>query len=257
MKKGLLFLSMILLVCSMVLSGCDGSAEKTAATGNNVLRVGTEPIFAPFEFPKEGNQGYTGFDIELMEAIGKQMGKKVEFVAMGFDALIPALKTGNIDVAIAGMNITEERKKVVTFSEPYYTSGLVIMVKKDNNDINNIDDLKGKCIAAQIGTTSELKAREIEGAVVKTFNTQDEAALELKNGGVDALIGDIPVAEYYLAKGGNKFAKLVGEKMKDGQYGIAVKKDSKLAEDINKAMAELKKNDEFAKIHQKWFGTAE
>ena len=57
-------------------TGCDGSAEKIAATGNNVLRVGTEPIFAPFEFPKEGNQGYTGFDIELMEAIGKQMGKK-------------------------------------------------------------------------------------------------------------------------------------------------------------------------------------
>lgn len=255
MKKLLVLMMTIIAAVAMLTAGCGGGEKK--ADGEKVLRVATEPTFAPFEFQKEGSKDYDGFDMDLARAIGKQMGYKVEIVNMGFDALIPALNTGNIDVAIAGMNITEERKKVVTFSEPYYTSGLVIMVKKDNNDINNIDDLKGKCIAAQIGTTSELKAREIEGTVVKTFNTQDEAALELKNGGVDALIGDIPVAEYYLAKGGNKFAKLVGEKMKDGQYGIAVKKDSKLAEDINKAMAELKKNGEFAKIHQKWFGTAE
>lgn len=256
MKKVLVFLMMAIMACSMMLAGCGGSKEEKKAESAKVLRVGTEPAFAPFEFPKEGSKELTGFDIELVQAIGKQMGAKVEISGMGFDALIPALNAGNIDVAIAGMTITEERKKAVSFSDPYYTSGLIIMVKKDNTAVKSIDDLKGKRIAAQIGTTGEMKSRSVEGAKVTTFNTQDEAALELKNGGVDAVIGDLPVMEYYLAKGGSQFAMTVGEKMEAEQYGIAAKKGSKLVEDINKAMAELKKNGEFDKIYKKWFGEA-
>lgn len=255
MKKLLVFLMMAVMACSMMLAGCGGDKkEAKKAEPAKVLRVGTEPAFAPFEFPKEGSKELTGFDIELIQAIGKQMGTKVEIAGMGFDALIPALNAGNIDAAIAGMTITEERKKAVTFSDPYYTSGLIVMVKKDNTAVKSVDDLKGKRIAAQIGTTGEMKARKVEGAKVTTFNTQDEAALELKNGGVDAVIGDLPVVEYFLTKGGDKFAMTVGEKMEAEQYGIAVKKDSKLAADINKAMAELKKNGEFDKIYKKWFG---
>ena len=256
MKKVLVFLMMAIMACSMMLTGCGGSKEEKKAEPAKVLRVGTEPAFAPFEFPKEGSKELTGFDIELVQAIGKQMGAKVEISGMGFDALIPALNAGNIDVAIAGMTITEERKKAVSFSDPYYTSGLIIMVKKDNTAVKSIDDFKGKRIAAQIGTTGEMKSRSVEGAKVTTFNTQDEAALELKNGGVDAVIGDLPVMEYYLAKGGSQFAMTVGEKMEAEQYGIAAKKGSKLVEDINKAMAELKKNGEFDKIYKKWFGEA-
>lgn len=254
MKKVLVFLMMAVMACSMLVAGC-GGGEKKAEDTAKVLRVGTEPAFAPFEFPKENSNELTGFDIELVQALGKQAGYKVEISGMGFDALIPALNAGNIDVAIAGMTITDERKKVVTFSDPYYTSGLIIMVKKDNNTVKNIADLKGKRIAAQIGTTGEMKARSVEGATVTTFNTQDEAALELKNGGVDAIIGDAPVVEYYLAKGGNEFAMVVGEKMEAEQYGMAFKKDSKLAGELNKALDELKKNGEFEKLNAKWFGT--
>ena len=253
MKKVLVFLMMAVVACSMLLTGC-GGGEKKAAEPAKVLRVGTEPAFAPFEFPKKDSNELPGFDVELIQAIGKQMGRKVEVAGMGFDALIPALNAGNIDCAIAGMTITEERKKAVTFSDPYYTSGLIIMVKKDNDAVKSIADLKGKRLAAQIGTTGEMKSRTVEGAKVTTFNTQDEAALELKNGGVDAVIGDLPVMEYYLAQGGDKYCKTVGEKMEAEQYGIAVKKDSKLAGEINQAMAELKKNGEFDKIYKKWFG---
>lgn len=234
MKKVLIFLMTAIMACSLLLTGCGGEEKK--AEPAKVLRVGTEPAFAPFEFPKEGSSELTGFDVELIQAIGKQLGYKVEVSGMGFDALIPALNAGNIDAAIAGMTITDERKKAVTFSDPYYTSGLIVMVKKDNAAVKSIDDLKGKRIAAQIGTTGEMKARSVEGATVTTFNTQDEAALELKNGGVDAVIGDLPVMEYYLAKGGNKFAMTVGEKMEAEQYGIAVKKDSKLAAEDRKSV---------------------
>ena len=251
MKKVLVFLMMAIMACSMLLTGCGGEEKK--ADSAKVLRVGTEPAFAPFEFPKEGSKELTGFDIELVQALGKQMGYKVEIEGMGFDALIPALQAGNIDAAIAGMTITDERKKVVDFCDSYYTSGLMIMVRSDST-VKGIDDLKGKTIACQIGTTGENKSRTVEGATVKAFNTQDEAALELKNGGADAVIGDAPVIEYYMTKAGKDFAKTVGEKMEAEPYGIAVKKGSKLAGDLSKALAELKKSGEYDKLYTKWFG---
>lgn len=252
MKKFLMLVMMMLTACAMLLTGCGGEKKEAA---EKVLRVGTEPSFAPFEFQKEGSKEFTGFDIDLVRAVGKQMGYKVEVQNMGFDALIPALSAGNIDVAIAGMSITDERKKVVEFSDPYYTSGLIIMVNKDNNDIKTLKDLEGKRIACQIGTTGEKKSRSIPGAQVTAFNTQSEASMEMKNGGADAVINDAPVVAYYLKQGGSNYAKTVGEKMEAEDYGMAVRKDNaKLAADINKAMAELKKNGEFDKIYKTWFG---
>lgn len=254
MMKKILFLVMaVLAAASMMIAGC-GGGDKKAAEPEKVLRVGTEPTFAPFEFQKEGSKSYDGFDMDLARAIGKQMGYKVEIVSMGFDALIPALNSGNIDVVAAGMSINEERQKAVTFSEPYYTSGLIVMVNKDNNEVKSVKDLEGKRIACQIGTTGENKSRTVEGAKVKAFNTQDEASLELKNGGADAVIGDAPVIEYYMTKAGKDFAKTVGERMEAEPYGIAVKKGSKLAGDLNKALAELKKSGEYDKLYTKWFG---
>ena len=253
MKKLVVVMMAVLAMAAMMVAGCGGDKKEAAA--EKVLRVGTEPTFAPFEFQKEGSKEFTGFDMDLIRAIGKQMGYKVEIQNMGFDALIPALNAGNIDVAAAGISITDERKKAVAFSEPYYTSGLIVMVNKDNNDIKSIEDLKGKRIACQIGTTGEGKARSVEGAVVTAFNTNTEAALELKNKGVDAVINDSPVVGYYLAQGGNEFAKTVGDVMEAEQYGMAVKKgNDKLAADISKAMEELKKNGEYDKIYKTWFG---
>ena len=211
MMKKILFLVMaILAAASMMIAGCGGS-DKKAAEPEKVLRVGTEPTFAPFEFQKEGSKSYDGFDMDLARAIGKQMGYKVEIVSMGFDALIPALNSGNIDVVAAGMSINEERQKAVTFSEPYYTSGLIVMVNKDNNEVKSVKDLAGKRIACQIGTTGEKNARNVANAKVTAFNTNDEAVMELKNKGVDAIINDSPVVGYYLAQGGNTSMKTVGD----------------------------------------------
>ena len=255
MKKVLFLVMAILAAASMLVAGCGGSGDKKAAEAEKVLRVGTEPTFAPFEFQKEGSQSYDGFDMDLARAIGKQLGYKVEIVSMGFDALIPALNSGTIDMVAAGMSINEERQKAVTFSDPYYTSGLIILVNKDNNDIKSIKDLEGKRIACQIGTTGEKTARSVAGAKVTAFNTNDEAVMELKNKGVDAIINDSPVVGYYLAQGGNKTMKTVGEVMEAEQYGLAVKKgNDKLAQDINKALLDLKKNGAYDKIYETWFG---
>ena len=250
MKKKLQIIFMCMFVLALLVAGCGGSKAKKE------LIVGTEPAFAPFEFQKENSKDFVGFDIDLIQAIAKQMGyEKCTIQGMGFDALIPALDAKNIDVAIAGMTITDERAKKVNFSKPYYKSGLAIVVNKDNNTVNDVADLKGKRIAVQIGTTGAMEAEKIEGAKITSFNTNGEACLELKNKAVDAVIGDLPVEAYFLQQGGNDFAKIVGKTLSSEDYGIAVaKSNTALAKDVDKALDTLKQNGEYDKLYKKWFG---
>ena len=252
MKK--VFMLLMAMVMVVMMAGC-GGGEKKAAQAPKVLKVGTEPTFAPFEFQKEGSKEFDGFDMDLIRAIGKQLNLKVEILNMGFDALIPAINAGNIDLAIAGMSITPDRQKAVDMSDPYYVSGLVVVVGKDNAAVKSVNDLGNKGIAVQIGTTGAERAAKVPGAKVKNFNTNAEVFLELKNKGVDAVIIDKPVAEYFLATGGGKdFAKIVGDTMEAESYGISLKKNSPLTKEINKALLDLKKNGEYDKLYAKWFG---
>ena len=237
MKKRTVLVGM-LAALTMFAAGCGG---KDAAKESKVLRAGTEPTFAPFEFQEKDSKDFTGFDMDLIRAIGKQMGRDVEIKNMGFDALIPAINSGNIDVVASGMSIT---------------SGLAIIVRNDENNIKSLKDLEGKTISVQIGTTGADKAASVPGAKVKTFNTNAEVFLELNNKNADAVIIDRPVGAYFLTKEGKGQDKIVGETMDAEPYGFAVKKDSKLAGEINKALGELKKNGEYDKIYKKWFGEA-
>lgn len=238
------------------LSGCGNSGSKDAAQQKKELIVGTEPSFAPFEFPDGKDGEITGFDMDLIKAMAKKLGyEKVTIKGMGFDALIPAMNAGNIDVIISGMSITDARKKQVLFTDPYYESGLMVIVKKDNNEIKSFDDLKGKRIGVQLGTTGAQEAEKIEGAKVTNFDTSDLACIELKNGNVDAVISDLPVLQYFLKQKGSSYAKAVGTPKKGDFYGIAAPKDKKdLVDGINKALKELKDSGEYKKIYTKWFG---
>lgn len=238
------------------LSGCGNSGSKDAAQQKKELIVGTEPSFAPFEFPDGKDGEITGFDMDLIKAMAKKLGyEKVTIKGMGFDALIPAMNAGNIDVIISGMSITDARKKQVLFTDPYYESGLMVIVKKDNNEIKSFDDLKGKRIGVQLGTTGAQEAEKIEGAKVTNFDTSDLACIELKNGNVDAVISDLPVLQYFLKQKGSSYAKAVGTPKKGDFYGIAAPKDKKdLVDGMNKALKELKDSGEYKKIYTKWFG---
>jgi len=115
--------------------------------GAKVLRVGTNADFAPFEFQDVSGKEYQGFDMDLIRAIAKEMGYQADIQNINFDGLIPAMESGNLDVIISGMSINDERKQKVDFSEPYYKSGLTIVVKKDNTAINKFNDLAGKKVA--------------------------------------------------------------------------------------------------------------
>lgn len=192
-KKIMSLLIVMVLIASFGLVGC---SKEGASTTTKVLKVGTDAGFAPFEFQDEKSKEYVGFDVDLIQAIGKQMGYEVQIQNMNFDGLIPGLEVNTIDVAIAGMSITEARSQKVNFSKPYYKSGLTIVVKSDNNAINSFKDLEGKKIAVQIGTTGATEAKKIKDAQIREFNNAPEAFMELKAGGVDAVVNDKPVNEY-------------------------------------------------------------
>lgn len=253
MSKKLMVMFMAALLAMMALvAGC-GNDKKAA--DEKVLKVGTSADFAPFEFQgKEGN-AYDGFDMDLIRAIGQEMGYKVEISNVSFDGLIPALEAGNIDVCISGMTINDERKQQVLFSDPYYKSGLSIVIPANNNDIKGFKDLKGKKIAVQIGTTSATETKKIEGADVKELNSSADTFIELSAKGVDAVVNDKPVNERYIVESGNKDVKVLDELLTAEDYGIAInKKNTELQTKINAALKKLKENGEYDKIYAKWFG---
>lgn len=255
-KKSIIFIVLTIVLIS-ILAGCGGTSSNENGNGGTKkksIKVGTNPNFAPFEYLDEKGK-MVGFDIDLAEALGKAMGVEIEIKNMAFDGLIPALQTGNIDMAITGMTITEERKKSIQFSEPYYKSGLAIVVLKENDSIQHAADLAGKKLAVQIGTTGSLVASEIQDAKVTDFNNTPETFMELKNKGVDAVINDLPVVQYFLKTEEGKDFKQVGPLLKTEYVGIGIDpKQKELAKEVNAALAKLKENGEYEKIYLKWFG---
>ena len=239
-------------------AGCGGSSSNQASSSSSsqkVLKVGSSIDFAPFEFQDEGQTQYQGFDMDLIRAIGKEMGYDVEIQNIGFDGLIPALQAKNIDVIISGMTINDERKQNVEFSDPYYQSGLTMVVRDSEQNIKSFKDLKGHKVAVQIGTTSAEKAKEMEGVEVKELNTPADCFMELKNGGVDAVINDRPVNDYYIVKTGATGVKALEEKLTAEDYGIAIAKgNTDLQQKINDALKKLHEDGEYDQIYAKWFG---
>lgn len=257
-KKILMLCVACVLTMTAFFAGCgQDSTDNKAASDEKVLHIGTNADFAPFEFQDEnGSTEYQGFDMDLIRAVAKEMGYKAEIQNINFDGLIPAMESGNIDVIAAGMSINEERKGQVDFSDPYYTSGLTIIVNKNNNDIKGFADLKGKKIAVQIGTTGMAEAQKIEGADVKALNSSADTFMELKADNVDAVINDRPVNDYFMVQSKSEDLKRLDDSLTSEEYGFAMKKgNTELAQKINVALKTLKENGEYDKIYEKWFGT--
>lgn len=257
-KLGMVVLAVLALMLTAV--GCGGekpAADSGAQAGDKQqkLVVSFEPTFAPFESTDEKGE-FVGFDIDLIKAVAEAEGLEIELKSLGFDGLIPALQTGQVDIAISGMSIKPERMEKVDFSTPYYDAGLGIVVQQGNNDISKFEDLAGKKLAAQIGTTGSSKANEAAEelkATVKNFNTNDLVFMELMNGAADAVITDLPVAKDFINKKGAGKVKIVAEF--DGEsYGIAVAKgNTELLEKINSGLQKVKENGQYAEIYKKWF----
>ncbi|MGP4688006.1 glutamine ABC transporter substrate-binding protein GlnH [Agrobacterium pusense] len=216
------------------------------------LVVATDTAFVPFEF-KQGDK-YVGFDIDLWDAVAKDIGVTYTLQPMDFNGIIPALQTKQVDVGLAGITIKDERKKVIDFSDGYYDSGFLLMVPADSN-ITGPADLKGKTLAIKTGTSAADYAKSnFKDTELRQFPNVDNAYMELQTGRVDAAMHDTPNVLYYINTAGGGKVKAVGEQMMAQQYGMAFPKGSDLVAKVNASLAKLKKDGTYTAIYKKWFG---
>lgn len=247
----LLLFSTILILAGLL--GCVREEE-------SVLVVGTSADFPPFEYKDPETGEIVGFDIELIKLIAQRIGyDRVEIKDMDFDSLIPALQAGQIDVAIAGITITEERAQQVDFSIPYWSADqAVVAVAGSGITVDDITDLYGLRIGVQTGTTGEIFVRENvgeENATIQDYPTYIEALQALLTGQIDVIVLDTPVAQRFTQEYNVEILKIfeTGE-----QYGIAVKKgNTELLEKINNALQEIMNSEEWNNLVEKYFGSSD
>ncbi|MBW5446736.1 transporter substrate-binding domain-containing protein [Cohnella sp. CFH 77786] len=260
-------LAAIVLVMALILGACGKQAGSSSAANESSqgspsagtvkkYTFGTDATYPPFEFEKDGK--YVGIDIDLIHAIAEIEGFEVEIKPMDFKAIIPAITAGQLDGAIAGISITDERKKVVGFSDPYYEAGLSLIVRDDNDAIKGPEDLKGKVIATKKGTASAKKSEELAkqyGAKITYFDDSPAMYQEVVNKNADVTIEDYPVISYKIAVDPNSHLKIVGDRLTGDSYGIAVgKKDEELLQKINDGLKKLKENGKYDEIVKTYTG---
>lgn len=227
-------------------SFAETTLDKVKSKG--VLTVGNSPDYPPFESIGDAGER-VGFDIDLLHAIAKEMGVEVRWVTMEFAAIVTAVQSGQVDAGMSGFSITPERAKQVSFSAPYFASGQVIVTRPDS-DIDSADDLTGKKIAVQLGTTGEQQADKIEGAEVIKPESYNIAFMMLHNRAADAVIADLSVADEFMKRGTFRRA---GEPLSFEEFALISRKgnDSLLAA-INKALEAIKADGTYDALVKKW-----
>lgn len=229
------------------------SLSSFAALGNaatDTIRIVTDPTFPPMEFTKGGQR--TGFDIELTEALVKEMGKKLEWTDIDFKGLIPAVLSGRADAAVSAIYITDERKKVVDFTDSYYAGGLVVLTKKDSA-IKSLQDLDGKKVSVQVGTKSVKYLQDNYPKVQRVEVEKNEEMFNLVGiGRADAAVTGKPAAKLYAQA--HPDLTVLDQQITTEEYGIAVSKSQpELTKDFNAALQRIKANGTYQKIVDKWF----
>lgn len=242
----------IMLCCCLCLISCKESQTEQKVE-KDTLKVGINVDFPPFEYYDNGEP--TGLDVDLAYIIGHKLNKEVILEEMEFNTLFAALSTGKIDVIISGVDITEERKKTFDFSDGYYSNELSLIIKEGDTTIATVEDLKGKKIGTELGTTSDTYADSLDSVTNIKYNSGAVAVMNLKAGKVDAVILDKPVAQQVLlANDGCKI--LEGVKLVSSEIGVVVNKNNQeLLKQINQVIQEMKKNGQLDGLIARYFST--
>ena len=226
------------------------STEAPGEAAGGDLTMATNAEFPPYEFHDGGE--IVGIDVEIAEAIAEKLGMTLEIEDIAFDSIIPEVDSGKADIGLAGMTVSEDRLKNVDFSEPYTTASQVIIVKNES-DIAGPDDLAGKYIGVQLGTTGDIYASdyEEEGSTIERYSKGFEAVQAMMQGKIDAVVIDLEPAKVFVSE--NEGIKILDEALTVEEYAIAVKKgNTELVEKLNGALAELKDSGELQAIIDKY-----
>lgn len=252
MRRALtLLLTVISLSFILVACGSDSVLERVEKDG--VLRVGFEGTYPPFNF-QDDNGDFIGFDVDISKEIAERLGVELEYVTSIWSGLIGGLNADKFDIIIAQMTVTEERAESVDFTDPYVTTGTVIITHEDNDDITTVEDLNGKDVGASAGSTFAAFAETIEGANVKIYDSEFSTYVnDVVNERLDAIINDSLVMGFNIVESGHPI-KIASELLSKDTNAMAVKKGNEdFIEKVNEAIADMKEDGTYNEIFIKWF----
>jgi glutamine transport system substrate-binding protein len=225
----------------------------SACGGGKTLQVGIDKGFAPFSYVEQGK--VRGFEIDLWKEIARREGFAYEFKPLSQGEILQSLQNGKLDVGLGGITINKERRQLVEFTTPYYYTGLVMLVPENDRDTVNAQDLNGKVVATEIGTTAYRYASKVRGVKeIRAFPDIKQAYSQLMAGKVDAVIFDRANVRHFAQSPGKSKVRMIDNRLTIEQYGIAVNKDSGFSGRIDTALREMGRDGTFAKIYRKWFG---
>ena len=252
-----------MLLTAMVFTGCGGDAQNGNSDGAKKIVVGLDDEYPPMGFKNDKNE-IIGFDVDLAKAAAKKLGREVEFKAIDWNSKEAELKSGRIDVLWNGLDITDERKQNMLFSDPYMDNRQVVFIRKGDEQNQNIKaeaDLAGKNIGTQAGSTAEdyitgNDALKNSFKEFKTYGDYISAFMDLENGRLDAIVCDEIVGRYYMAKHADKIDALNVMVGPTSEFGIAfAKENTALRDEVQKAFDEIVADGTAKKISEEWFGT--
>jgi polar amino acid transport system substrate-binding protein len=278
-RTGFLWLAILILGLSLVIAGCGQAEEKETnsndtnqeveAQANNESKekttleiikergymvAGLDDTFAPMGFRDKETNELIGFDIDMGKEIAKRMGiEKIEWQPTAWEGVVQSLKNKNFDVIISGMTITPSRQEQINFSVPYVNQSIVILVQAGNEDIASVEDLKGKVIGTQSGSSGYEAAKDIEGVKeIVQYPQFPQALMDLKIGRTAAVIIDITTAKHFMSEQPDAY-KIAGIVQKE-LYGIGIRKeDTDLKAELDRILNEMKEDGTLKKISIKWF----
>jgi cystine transport system substrate-binding protein len=236
------------LLAAVSIVGCSSNSADS-----DTLRVGTEGTYSPFSY--QGPDGtLTGYDIEVVQAVGGKLGKKVEFVQTPFDAIFAGLEAKRFDLVANQVTINDERRAKYDLSEPYTVSEGVIVTRADDNAITSLADLRGKT-TAQSATSNWAQVARDAGANVEAVEGFVQAIQLLKDGRVDATVNDTLAVGEYQRQNSDACIKIAGTTGDTSEQAFAARKDSGLIPDVNRALDELRADGTLKGISEKYFGS--
>jgi len=247
MRKTVVIIALLLAAGVLFVAGCKKQeAEK--------IVIATDATWPPMEMVNESKE-IVGFDIDLMNAAAKEGKFAVEFRNTAWDGIFAGLEAGEYDAVMSSVTITDERKQTMDFSVPYINAGQILVVRQELSGVDMLDQLRGKNVGSQIGTTGAFEVEKAAGVTLKTYDEIGLAFEDLANGRIEAVVCDTPVAAQFALQNENYKGKLkiVGKPFTEEYYGVAVKKgNSKVLEAINKGLEKVLNTDTYAQIEAKW-----
>jgi glutamine transport system substrate-binding protein len=259
--KGLLITVLACLLAIMTACGQNESSSTSNSEGDSEkkekLIVGTDAAFAPFEYMDKGE--IVGFDMDFLDAVMKEAGYEWEPKNIGWDPLFEAVRQGKeVDMAISGITINEDREKTFDFSNPYFESTHMVMFK-EGTDIQTAKDIEGLTVGVQNGTTGQAAAEKIMGdksSSIKKFENNVVAIMALKNNDVEAVVTDNTVVNEYVKNNPDDNFQTIEdpENFESEFYGLMFPKDSELKAEFDEAIKKVIESGEYSEIYEEWFG---